>query len=68
MTCISWFSDFASYFEGYLMYKHDNVLMSQYDLTFDLKIKRVTVTYISWFSDFASHFEGYLMYKHDNVG
>ena len=31
-------SDFASYFEGYLMYKHDNV-GSQYDLTFDLKIK-----------------------------
>ena len=25
VTYISWFSDFASYFEGYLMYKHDNV-------------------------------------------
>ena len=40
MTYILWFSDFASYFEGYLMYKHDNVgIMSQYDLTFDVKIK-----------------------------
>ena len=33
-------SDFASYFEGYLMYKHDKRgLISQYDLTFYLKIK-----------------------------
>ena len=39
MTYISWFSDFASYFEGYLMYKHNNMGKSQYDLTFDLKIK-----------------------------
>ena len=36
MTYISWFSDFASYFEGFLMYKHDNVGDM---MTFDLKIK-----------------------------
>ena len=41
MTYISWFSDIALYLEGYLMYKHDTlqVLMSQYDLMLDLKIK-----------------------------
>ena len=25
VTDISWFSDFALYIEGYLMYKHDNL-------------------------------------------
>ena len=25
VTCILWFSDFAVYLEGYLMYKHDNL-------------------------------------------
>ena len=25
VTHISWFSDFTLYFEGYLMYKHDNL-------------------------------------------
>ena len=38
MTYISWFSDFALYLEGCLMYKHLGI-MSQYDLMFDLKIK-----------------------------
>ena len=39
LTYISWFSDFALYFEDYLMYKHDLGLMSQYDLMLDFKIK-----------------------------
>ena len=39
MAYVSWFSDFALYFEGYLMYKHDNGLKSQYDLMLDIKIK-----------------------------
>ena len=37
MTCISRFSDFALYLEDYLMYEHFGI-MSQYDMTFDLKI------------------------------
>ena len=51
MTCISWFSDIGLYLEDYLMYFG---IMSQYDMTFDLKINvQVTVTYILWSSDFA---------------
>ena len=39
MTYISWSSDFALYFEDYLMYEHHTLgFMSQYDTTFDLKI------------------------------
>ena len=39
-------------------------IMSQYDLTCDLKINVVTVTYISWSSDFALYLEDCLMYEH----
>ena len=40
MTYISWFSDFALYFEDFLLYKHDPLgLISQYDMTLDCKIK-----------------------------
>ena len=42
-------------------------IMSQYDTTFDLKIK-VTVTYISWSSDFALYLEDCLMYEHHTSG
>ena len=40
VTYTSWFSEIASYFEDFLMYKHDILgKMSQYDLMLDLKIK-----------------------------
>ena len=41
--------------------------MSQYDPTFDLKIK-VIVTHISWSSDFALYLEDYLMFEHHYLG
>ena len=40
MTYISWFSDFDSYLEDYLIHKHNTFgVMSQNDLMFDLKMK-----------------------------
>ena len=39
ITTFSWFSDFALYVVGYLMFEHNNLVMSQYDLMFDLKLK-----------------------------
>ena len=38
MTYISWSSDFALYFEDYLMYERHTRIIRQYDTTFDLKI------------------------------
>ena len=39
MTYISWFSDFASYLEGFLMYKHLPLDNESLWLDADLKIK-----------------------------
>ena len=41
------------------MYEHHT--MGQYDLTFNLKIMLVTVTYISWSGDFVLYLQDYLM-------
>ena len=41
--------------------------MSQYDLTFDLKIKMGHYDLYFSVSDFALYFEDYLMYEHDTL-
>ena len=57
---ISWrlFDVCTSYFQS----------MNQYNMTFDLKINEVTVTYISWSSDSALYLEDYFMYEHHYLG
>ena len=59
MTYILWPSDFALYLEDLFdVWTSYFGIKGQYDLTFDLKINVVYVTYISWSNDFV-------VYLHD---
>ena len=42
--------------------------MSQYDLTFDLKINVGRFDLYLWSSDFALYLEAYLIYEHHTLG
>ena len=44
------------------------MIMSQYDLTFDLKINVGRLTYILWSCDFALYLEAYLIYEYHTLG
>ena len=68
MIHISWSSDYALYFDDYLI-RELSYIEYKFHVTQRLtsKYMHVSVTYISWSSDFFLYFKEYLMEKYHTM-